>query len=398
MTSKDILEKCSIGQINNSDCHKKSYTKNVRLINIELVSQSDKELLIKRSGTNYDLVKNVCEHHKIYYLSKFEYYQTSCFDPFKSHKKKITKSLRSVSLNLSEKINNISVEVQAVPGFKICDPCREKVQKQACLLAENTQEEQLQETDSDSESSICELETSISKVNNLDKLNNSLMEIGESPFKFHAVPSHSKATYAKRKLESACSNMKMKVSRVLEKEISPIKSQNKEAIKETEQKAKDLDRLICLIKEKLETTSTRSEKIQLLTLVPTSWSKRKVMEEFKVSEYAIRQARNLVKEKGILTLPLPRKGKVLSENTINLVKNFYQSEEYSRIMPGRKDKVSISTNVYMQKRLLLQNLNELYSSFKFEYPEIKIGFSKFCMLRPKWCVTAGSAGTHSVFV
>lgn len=89
MTSnKVMLEKCSIGQINSSECHKKCYTKNIGLVNIELFSQSEKELLIKRSGTNYDLVKNVCEHHKIYYLSKFEYYQTSCFDPFKTHKKK----------------------------------------------------------------------------------------------------------------------------------------------------------------------------------------------------------------------------------------------------------------------------------------------------------------------
>ena len=64
----------------------------------------------------------------------------------------------------------------------------------------------------------------------------------------------------------------------------------------------------------------------------------------------------------------------------------------------KKDKVSVPTNVHMQKRLLLLNLNELYSSFKSEYPNIKVGFSKFCVLRPKWCVLAGSSGTHSVCV
>ena len=26
---------------------------------------------------------------------------------------------------------------------------------------------------------------------------------------------------------------------------------------------------------------------------------------------------------------------------------------------------------------------------------MKIGFSKFCILHPKWCGTAGSSGTHS---
>jgi len=29
---------------------------------------------------------------------------------------------------------------------------------------------------------------------------------------------------------------------------------------------------------------------------------------------------------------------------------------------------------------------------------MKIGFSKFCSMRPKWCVTSSSSGTHSVCV
>ena len=34
--------------------------------------------------------------------------------------------------------------------------------------------------------------------------------------------------------------------------------------------------------------------------------------------------------------------------------------------------------------------------FREKYPQDKISFSKFCTLRPKWCVTAGCSGTHSV--
>ena len=33
-----------------------------------------------------------------------------------------------------------------------------------------------------------------------------------------------------------------------------------------------------------------------------------------------------------------------------------------------------------------------------KYPARQIGFSKFCRLRPKWCVFPGSSGTHSVCV
>ena len=52
----------------------------------------------------------------------------------------------------------------------------------------------------------------------------------------------------------------------------------------------------------------------------------------------------------------------------------------------------------MQKRLILCNLKELYEAFKSAYPQLKVGFSKFCSLRPKWCILAGATGTHSVCV
>jgi hypothetical protein len=80
------------------------------------------------------------------------------------------------------------------------------------------------------------------------------------------------------------------------------------------------------------------------------------------------------------------------------VREFYEGEEYDRVMPGAKDKISIAKNIYKQKRLLLCNLKELYTAFKAEYPQMKIGISKFCQLRPKWCVTVGQPGTHSVCV
>ena len=49
-------------------------------------------------------------------------------------------------------------------------------------------------------------------------------------------------------------------------------------------------------------------------------------------------------------------------------------------MPGKKDYLSISKGIHKQKRLILCNLKELYAAFKKKYPDIKIGFSKFCTL------------------
>jgi hypothetical protein len=88
----------------------------------------------------------------------------------------------------------------------------------------------------------------------------------------------------------------------------------------------------------------------------------------------------------------------LSADVAATVVDFYQNDEHSRQLPGKKDSVSISKNVHVQKRLILCNLKELYETFKTKNPNIKIGFSKFSQLRPKWCILAGAAGTHSVCV
>ena len=59
-------------------------------------------------------------------------------------------------------------------------------------------------------------------------------------------------------------------------------------------------------------------------------------------------------------------------------------------------------NEYINKNFVscksLCNLQELYTAFKEKYPNVNIGFSKFCNLRPTWCVLAGSKTTHSVCV
>ena len=116
------------------------------------------------------------------------------------------------------------------------------------------------------------------------------------------------------------------------------------------------------------------------------------------SNHMVRTAFKLKREKGILSEQKPKKGKIIPDSVVQLVKAFYCDDEFSRLLPGKKDCVSISKGVHQQKRLLLLNLNELYAAFKNKFPNEKIGYSKFCMLRPKWCVTVGSMGTHSVCV
>ena len=125
------------------------------------------------------------------------------------------------------------------------------------------------------------------------------------------------------------------------------------------EKADNLDRLVDLMKNKIK-ISNRRQKIQILTIAPASLSIEKTTykTEFNVSAYMLRQARKLANEKGILELAEPKKGKVLSEETSRCVIDFYCDDEYSRLMPGKKDFVRIAKNTHMQKRLLLCDMKE----------------------------------------
>ncbi|CAH0555039.1 unnamed protein product [Brassicogethes aeneus] len=154
------------------------------------------------------------------------------------------------------------------------------------------------------------------------------------------------------------------------------------------------------IKTKFQNSSVNSEKVQLLTLAPKSWGRRRLALKFGASERQARKAKNLVERYGILSKPDPKKGRLLPEQTKNLVISSYTHDENSRMMPGMKDYVSIrkddGSREHVQKRLVLCNLAELYSNFQLKYPNVRIGLSKFSQIRPRNCVLAGASGTHTV--
>lgn len=155
------------------------------------------------------------------------------------------------------------------------------------------------------------------------------------------------------------------------------------------------------LKEKFNTTTDKSVRMQILTTLPKSWTLKTIETEFGVSNFTARKAKKLLHEKGVMSSPDPKPGRTLDPATVALVKDFYQNDEVSRQMPGKKDFVSVKKygkRVHVQKYLILSTLREAYVLFKERYPDQKIGFTKFCELRPKHCVLPGSSGTHTVCV
>lgn len=69
-------------------------------------------------------------------------------------------------------------------------------------------------------------------------------------------------------------------------------------------------------------------------------------------------------------MPDSKGGKKLSEEIFVLVKQFYGGNQFSCLMPGKKDFVSIGKNEHEQKRLILYNLKELFAQFMSQHPKV----------------------------
>ncbi len=159
----------------------------------------------------------------------------------------------------------------------------------------------------------------------------------------------------------------------------------------------NFDEMINQLKEKFQSSGNRSEKLEVLTVLPKSWSIRKIEKEFQASNYMARKSKKLVQEKGLLSTPNPKPGNNLSKKTTDDVVLFYKSDAISREMPGKRDCVSMivkGRKERVQKRLILCNLKEAYQTLKNDN-SVKIGFSKFASLRPKNVVLLGGMCLHN---
>ena len=119
----------------------------------------------------------------------------------------------------------------------------------------------------------------------------------------------------------------------------------------------------------------------MLTVLPKSWLVKKVQQEFGVSEYLARQSKKLVEERGIFSLPGPSHGPSLPPETVVIVCSFYESDDISRVMPGKKDFVSVKKEgkcQHIQKRLVLSNMRVVYREFKERFLDRKIWVLKIC--------------------
>ena len=254
-------------------------------------------------------------------------------------------------------------------GMKICDTCRKNLSKESPDVTKSVT----------SELDPPKYDLLFSQGSEaVSSLNVCLAEIGETPFSQSRARSK---TYSRQKVK--------KITEALQRTVI------------TGAPVDDGTEMIHQLKEKFQETKRRSEQVQVLTVLPKSWSVKKVQQEFGVSEYLALQSKKLVEKEAFFLFLVHHADLHCHQKQLSLFVASMNLMTSGSVMPGKKDFVSVKKEgkrQHIQKRLVLSNLREVYREFKESYPDRKIGFSKFAELRPKHCVLAGASGTHSVCV
>ena len=95
------------------------------------------------------------------------------------------------------------------------------------------------------------------------------------------------------------------------------------------EKLNDLVTLHEALQGKLKTASY-SEQVQILTLVPDKWSWMHCSEYFNVFEYVVWTSHEIKKADRMLAKPAPKKGKIITTETLHLLTNVYEDDNFSR--------------------------------------------------------------------
>lgn len=375
-------KKCSIGFVSTDGCQNKANSsQEIDFIDLSNLSETDIELLKLRS--NCENIDSICSYHQSLYLGTFENRQRICCDPFKKHgKQSIKKSLKPVSLTMSKKYKALKL----IPGTKLCITCRKAI---LTPMLHNFPDECMSENEFE------DPEYVPGPSRTLEKLNESCELLDLSPFKVTKRKLDRRPEYIRTKSRKLALKFQETASEVLHVSMENVSepSGSNECI--------DCNILMQKLKEKFSTSCIK-EKLQILTLVPASWSIEKTRTFFNTTEYMVKKSRKLLKEDGILSKGSNKVGNRISKEVEARVQTFYYDDDISRVSANKKDCLSIPSEegkrVYKSKRLILHNLKDVYLAFKEKHPSDKIGLTKFCELRPKECVTVNNRGMHNVCV
>lgn len=222
-------------------------------------------------------------------------------------------------------------------------------------------------------------------------LNKSLEMIGASP----VVPSDSRK-------RARISRKFLQFQQFATKALNKFSKLAPGSIQKSKQNCRYCNTLLNELSGKFHEQNSRTEKYKVLTCIPKRFTVRKIMNVTGCTHYESKLASKLKGKEGAFSWPEYHYGRPLAVEVRDKIIQFYLSDVNSRPSPNSRDVIKVrqedGSTVLAAKRRILDNLNDLYSRFKEENPDIKVGIAKFAALRPKQCTWPGLTRQHNVCV
>ncbi len=134
----EALGPCTVGIADGTVCHLKTYCRKSSLKSVAKLSADERKLVIHRSGIPQmqNEQSEICLHHEALLLTKYEFLQKECSNPFQEHGSGIKGSLQRIDLATADSLTELTSKTFH-PGQKLCPNCRAKLakmQKFICII------------------------------------------------------------------------------------------------------------------------------------------------------------------------------------------------------------------------------------------------------------------------
>ena len=283
MSSEESLDSCFIGTKLMQSCHLFVSTRKAGLKQVSSLDARQIKLISLRTGLDSLIDKIICLYHEQTMLVKYSHSHRKCCNPFSKHMKNVKTDLQEIALEVWADLQKLSISV--IPGHKMCPTCRTELSRRLKSFNKETEEAGLP----DAYESDVKLEHDLNSRLTRENLDSIMVDMDLSPMKLHAAASHSMVFHGKRKVkqvnaklkEQEESRQKQKIAEVIHVVPEALQVRDRDhpqIMRVIHQKAEDLDVLAHLMKDELKFLS-RQKKVQLLTIVPHSWSIQKAKEE-----------------------------------------------------------------------------------------------------------------------
>ena len=138
------MDRCSVGTVLEGSCFEKSFrSQQDKIISIKDLTIEEQEILgvrveaeTKCEFSSETSLTSICAFHKNNFLDNYSHFHKTCSNIFQIHKKPIQNlTLCIISYNWYKQVKGSGIDLDIVPGRKLCCNCRKKLEAKISDIA-----------------------------------------------------------------------------------------------------------------------------------------------------------------------------------------------------------------------------------------------------------------------